>query len=276
MSEREFAGKVALVTGAARGQGRSHAINFARRGADVVLLDICDQLPPVEYAMSTPEDLAATAKAVEEHDVRALALQVDVRDRAAVDAAVDTCRAEFGRLDLVVANAGIMATTGELAQGIDAWHVSIDTMLSGVYYTLRAATDLLVDGGRGGSIVITSSTSGLRGVAYKLEMLSPGQMGYAAAKHGVVGLMRNFARALGHYKIRVNCLHPMGVNTPMVVNEFFAEVQRDAPPGWMANALEQSLLEPQDASEAVMWLCSDAARFVTGTSLVVDAGQLVV
>jgi len=174
-----------------------------------------------------------------------------------------------------VANAGIMATTGEPAQQLDAWHASIDTMLSGVYYTLRASLAPMIEGGRGGSIVITSSTSGLRGVAYNVDMLSPGQMGYGAAKHGVIGLMRNFAMALGTYNIRVNCIHPMGVRTPMVVNEFFADVQGSAPPGWLANAMQVGLIEPQDVSDAVLWLCSDEARFVTGSSVAVDGGQLV-
>jgi SDR family mycofactocin-dependent oxidoreductase len=271
----KFDGKVALITGGARGQGRSHAINFAREGADVIVVDICRQIPSAEHSMSTPEDLAETVKLVEEHDRRIVAIQADVRDDDAVRDAVRQGTSEFGRLDIVVANAGILATTGEPSQHMDAWHASIDTMLSGVYYTLRAAIKPMLDAGRGGSIVITSSTSGLRGVAYSVEMLSPGQMGYAAAKHGVIGLMRNFAMALGKYGIRVNSIHPMGVRTPMVVNEFFASVQHTAPPGWMANVLEVGLIEPQDVSNTVLWLCSDEARYLTGSSIAVDSGQLI-
>jgi SDR family mycofactocin-dependent oxidoreductase len=270
-----FDGKVALITGGARGQGRAHAEGFAREGADVIVLDICRQIPSVQYAMSTPDDLAETAKAVGGHGRRVVAIEADVRDQAAVEAAVAQGVGELGGLDFVVANAGIMATTGEPAQQIDAWQASIDTMLSGVYYTLKAAVAPMVEAARGGSIVITSSTSGLRGVAYSVDMLSPGQMGYGAAKHGVMGLMRNFAMALGKHNIRVNCIHPMGVRTPMVVNEYFGGVQAAAPPGWMANVLEVGLIEPQDVTNSVLWLCSDEARYITGSSLPVDSGQLV-
>jgi SDR family mycofactocin-dependent oxidoreductase len=271
----KFDGKVALITGGARGQGRSHAVNLAREGADIIVVDICRQIASVEHSMSTPEDLAETVRLVEEHDRRVVPIEADVRDYDAVRDAVERGARELGRLDIVVANAGIMATTGAPAQRMDAWHASVDTMLSGVYYTLKSAVTPMLDGGRGGSIVITSSTSGLRGVAYSVDMLSPGQMGYGAAKHGVIGLMRNFAMALGKHGIRVNCIHPMGVRTPMVVNEFFAGVQQSAPPGWMANLLEVGLIEPQDVSNAVLWLCSDEARYVTGSSLAVDSGQLI-
>ena len=270
-----FDGKVALITGGARGQGRSHAVNLAREGASIIVLDICRQIPSVQHSMATREDLAETVELVEKTGQGVVAVEADVRDYDAVCAAVARGTEEFGRLDIVVANAGIMATTGEPAQQMDAWHASIDTMLSGVFYTLRASATPMIDGGRGGSIVITSSTSGLRGVAYSVEMLSPGQMGYGAAKHGVLGLMRNFAMALGQYRIRVNSIHPMGVRTPMVVNEHFANVQGSAPPGWMANVMQVGLIEPQDVSEAVLWLCSDEARYVTGSSLAVDSGQLI-
>jgi NAD(P)-dependent dehydrogenase (short-subunit alcohol dehydrogenase family) len=182
----------------------------------------------------------------------------------------------FGRIDLVVANAGILATTGEPAQHMDAWHASIDTMLSGVYYTLKATVGPMIEAGRGGSIVITSSTSGFRGSAYKVEMLNPGQVAYAAAKHGVMGIMRNFAMALGAHKIRVNTVHPMAVRTPMIENEYFRGNISDAPPGWMANVMGVGAIEPQDVSEAVTWLLSDAARYVTGTALAVDSGLLLI
>ena len=270
-----FDGKVALITGGARGQGRSHAVNFAREGADVIVLDICRQIPSVEHSMATLDDLAETVKLVEEHDRRIVAIETDVRDHDAVQAAVAQGSRELGRLDFVIANAGIMATTGEPSQHLEAWDASIATMLSGVYYTLRASVPALMATGPGGSIVITSSTSGLRGVAYSVDMLSPGQMGYGAAKHGVVGLMRNFAMALGPHGIRVNCIHPMGVRTPMVVNDFFGNVAASAPPGWMANVQQVGLIEPQDVSDSVLWLCSDQARHITGSSLPVDSGQLV-
>ena len=270
-----FDGKVALITGAARGQGRSHAVNLAQQGADIIAVDICQQIPSAQHSMGTAEDLTQTVELVEKAGQRIVPVEADVRDYDAVCAAVARGTKEFGRLDIVVANAGIMATTGEPAQQMEAWHASIDTMLSGVYYTLRASVTPMIDGGRGGSIVITSSTSGLRGVAYSVDMLSPGQMGYGAAKHGVLGLMRNFAMALGQHQIRVNAIHPMGVRTPMVVNEYFAGVQGSAPPGWMANVMQVGLIEPQDVSDTVLWLCSDEARYVTGSSIAVDSGQLI-
>jgi SDR family mycofactocin-dependent oxidoreductase len=272
----KFDGKVAFVTGGARGQGRSHAVNLARQGAAVIVLDICRQIPSVEYPMSTPEDLATTVQLIADEGSQALAIQGDVRSYEEVEDAVSRGVGQFGRLDLVVANAGILATTGERSQQMDAWHASVDTMLSGVYYTLRASSRVMLDAGHGGSMVITSSTSGFRGSAYKPEMLNPGQVAYSAAKHGVMGIMRNFAMALGRYNIRVNSVHPMGVRTPMVVNEFFARQVSDAPPGWMANVMGVDLIEPQDVTEAVLWLLSDAARYVTGSSLAVDSGLLLI
>ena len=271
-----FDGKVALITGGARGQGRSHAVNLAKRGADVVILDIAEQITSVEYPMSTPADLEESVKLVEAEGRRAIGLQGDVRNFDDVEKAVNAAVGEFGHLDLVCANAGVMPTTGEPSQQLGAWHASIDTMLTGVFYTLRAATKPMVESGRGGSIVITGSTSTFQGMAYNLRTLNPGQMGYGAAKHGIVALMRNFARALGVYKVRVNLVAPQGVRTPMLVNEFFGpSVRDDAPPGWMANAMNTDIVEPQDISEAVLWLLSDEARFVTGTSIAVDSGTLI-
>ena len=271
-----FDGKVALVTGGARGQGRSHAVNLARNGADVAVLDICDQIPSVEYALAGAEDLAETVRMVADTGRRALAIKGDVRDNASVEAAVDQTVDELGGLDLVVANAGILPTTGAPAQSMDAWHAAIDTMLSGAFYTVRAATSAMIRAGVAGSIVVTGSTSSFRGVAYDLETLNPGQVAYGAAKHGVVAIVRNFAMALGPRGIRVNAVAPMGVRTPMVVNDFFARRHQGAPPGWMANAMGVQLIEPQDVSEAVLWLLSAEARYVTGTVLPVDAGLLLV
>jgi SDR family mycofactocin-dependent oxidoreductase len=267
-----FDGRVAFITGGARGQGRCHAINLAREGADVVLFDICNQVDSVEYPMATGADLAETAKLVQQEGRRALPIQGDVRRWTDVESAVAEAAAEFGRLDLVVANAGILASLGERAKAMTAWQDSIDTMLSGVFYTLQASSRAMLEAGHGGSIVITSSTAGLRGFAYKVELLTPGQVGYTAAKHGVLGIMKNFALALGPHGIRVNAVHPMGVRTPMVVHELAAELVGNAPPGWMSNVMNVDLIEPQDVSEAVLWLLSDAARYVTGISMSVDAG----
>jgi SDR family mycofactocin-dependent oxidoreductase len=271
-----FDGKVALVTGGARGQGRSHAVNLAKRGADVVVLDILEQIPSVEYDMSRQDDMDETVKLIEAEDRRVIPVKGDVREWDDVQNAVKAAITEFGRLDLVSANAGIMPTTGEPSQQLDAWHAAIDTMLTGVYYTLRAATEPMVESGRGGSIVITGSTSTFQGVAFNQKLLNPGQVGYGAAKHGVVAIMRNFAKALGQFNVRVNLVAPQGVRTPMLVNPYFGPSVRDgAPPGWMANVLNTDLVEPQDISEAVLWLLSDQARYVTGTSIAVDSGTLI-
>jgi SDR family mycofactocin-dependent oxidoreductase len=271
-----FDGKVALVTGGARGQGRSHAVNLAKRGADVVVLDILEQIPSVEYDMSRQDDMDETVKLIEAEDRRVIPVKGDVRKWDDVQNAVKAAISEFGRLDLVSANAGIMPTTGEPSQQLDAWHAAIDTMLTGVYYTLRAATEPMVESGRGGSIVITGSTSTFQGVAFNQKLLNPGQVGYGAAKHGVVAIMRNFAKALGQFNVRVNLVAPQGVRTPMLVNPYFGPSVRDgAPPGWMANVLNTDLVEPQDISEAVLWLLSDQARYVTGTSIAVDSGTLI-
>lgn len=269
-----LAGKVAFITGAARGQGRSHALRMAEEGADIVALDICDQVATVGYAMANPDDMAETVKLVEEHGRRIVARQADVRDREAVQAVVDEGLSELGRIDFVLANAGIMPMVGEEAQSPQAWHDAIDIMLTGVYHTVEAAMPSMIERGDGGSIVITSSTAGLKGLARGLKGLSPGYFGYAAAKHGVVGLMRLYANALAEYSIRVNTVHPTGVNSPMVANEAFGiwVSQNSFIPEVMQNALPVELLEPVDISNAIIWLCSDEARYVTGVTLPVDAG----
>jgi SDR family mycofactocin-dependent oxidoreductase len=268
-------GKVAFITGGARGQGRSHAVTFAREGADIAVLDLCAQLDTVEYAMSTPDDLAETVCEVEALGRRVIAVQGDVRDYVTVSGVVERTVSEFGRLDFVLANAGILPATGEPSTRLEAWDDAIGTMLTGVYYTLKASMTPMIEAGNGGSIVITSSTAGLSGIAYDVDLLNPGEMGYSAAKHGVVGLMRNFARALGPHRIRVNSVHPMGVRTPMLTNDFFTKIIESAPPGWCANVLDLDLIEPLDISNAMLWLCSEDARYVTGCTLPVDGGQLV-
>ncbi|WP_181780448.1 mycofactocin-coupled SDR family oxidoreductase [Pseudonocardia pini] len=270
----DLTGRVALVTGAARGQGRSHAVHLAAAGADVVALDICAQIDTVTYPMSTPADLAETARLVEGHDRRCHAVVADVRDSAAVRAAVDTGVAELGRLDVVVANAGISGYGGvERGLSDEAWRNVLDTNLTGAWHTCAAAIPHMADGG---SIVLTSSVGGLRGIRNLVH--------YTAAKHGLTGLMRTLALEHAHQSIRVNLVHPTAVNTPMIMNEgtfrtFRPDLENpglDDVRGAFAgiNALPVPWVEPADVSKAVLFLASDDARYITGATLPVDAGAL--
>jgi len=265
-------GKVALITGAARGQGRSHAEMLASAGVDIIGIDICAQLETVAYPMATTADLDDTATLVEKQGRRMVAIQADVRDAAAVRSAVQRGVAELGRLDIVLANAGIMAhSLPPYANSEQAWQDSIDTMLTGVWNTLQATVPTLIAGQRGGAILITSSSAGLR--AQTTER-SGGADGYFAAKFGVVGLMKAYAGSVGEHNIRVNSLHPCGVNTPMVVNDFFPRWIEAHPKTATAlvNALPVEMVDAADVSHAVLYLVSDAGRFVTGSTFTVDAG----
>jgi SDR family mycofactocin-dependent oxidoreductase len=272
------AGKVAFITGAARGQGRSHALRLAAEGADIIAVDLCQQVASVPYAMSTPEDLAETVSEVEALDRRIVATQADVRDYAAVKAALDDGVAQLGRLDIVSANAGIFSF-GALADLDDTtWKDMIDVNLTGVWHTVKAAIPHLRAAG-GGSVILTSSTAGLMAIP---------QIGhYTSAKHGVVGLMRTLAVELAPDMIRVNSVHPTAVDTDMIQNsatyELFAadlpvaERTRDVVGARFAelNALPIPWVEAVDISNAVLWLASDESRYVTGVTLPIDAGSLV-
>ena len=270
-------GKVAFITGAARGQGRSHAVRFAQEGADIIALDLCEQIPSVVYPMATPSDLEQTVKLVEAEGRRIVARQADVRDFTAVQAVVDEGVRELGRLDFVLANAGIMPIIGDEAAQMAAWHDCIDVMLSGPYHTIEAALPTLLKQDQGGAIVITSSSAGLSAAGVRLSTLSRGGSGYVAAKHGVVGLMRAYANALGEKGIRVNTVHPTGTASPMVVNQPFEDFFNTHPEfgQTMANLLPVPMIEPNDISEAMLYLCSDSGRYVTGVTLPVDAGLVV-
>ncbi|CAO5160547.1 Uncharacterized oxidoreductase Rv2750 [Frankia sp. AiPs1] len=268
-------GKVAFITGAARGQGRSHAVALAREGADIVALDIAAQIDSVPYAMATPDDLDETVAQVKAAGGRCKAVVADVRDIHALDAAVKETIAEFGRLDIVLANAGILhiARPNEtLDDATQNWGDAVGVMLTGVFNTIRVAAQPMVDQGDGGSIVITSSTAGLAG----LHDGTGGVAGYSASKHGVVGLMRGYAKLLGPHRIRVNTVHPMGVATPMVMNEQFAALYADPDNAAILNVsprlLPINILDASDVSNAIVWLVSDDARAVTGITLPVDAG----
>ena len=273
---RRLLGKVAFITGAARGQGRSHAVRLAQEGADIVAVDIAGQISTVPYPMGTSADLEETAAMVEGAGARCLSVVADVRDIHAMDRAVKETFSVFGRLDIVVANAGILPFgdgprgAESLEESSERWTDAVGVMMTGVYNTLRVVHQPLIDQGEGGSIVITSSTAGLSG----MHDGSGGSAGYCAAKHGVVGLMRGYAKVLGPHGIRVNTVHPMGVATPMIVNEQFqafhaenTEVLEVSP-----RRLPIVLLDPMDVTNAILWLVSDEARAVTGVTLPVDAG----
>jgi SDR family mycofactocin-dependent oxidoreductase len=262
-------GRVAFITGAARGQGRAHAVRLASDGANIIAVDLCAQIPSVPYALATPEDLAATVKLVEDTGARIVAARGDVRDRASLSAALQAGLDEFGRLDIVVANAGI----APMQAGAEGWHDVIDVNLTGVHHTLEVAVPTMIEQGTGGAITLISSAAGLAGIG----SADAGSIGYTAAKHGMVGLMRVYANLLAPHSIRVNSVHPAGVDTPMINNEFTrqwlaslgagAELAPD-----MGNALPVQVLQPDDIANAVAWLVSDQARYVTGVALPVDAG----
>jgi SDR family mycofactocin-dependent oxidoreductase len=267
-------GKVAFISGGARGMGRSHAVRLAQEGADIITFDICEQIESVAYAGATEDDLAGTVKEVEALDRRIVAKKADVRDESAVQSVFDEGLAEFGRIDIVVANAGILPIVGEKAAPIQAWHDSVDIMLTGVLHTCQVAIPRLISQGEGGSIVIISSIAGLKGLVRVSDLLSNGALGYHAAKHGVVGIMRAYANALGPYGIRCNTIHPTGVNTPMVANPEFALLCEEQPsvPESLHNTLPVPLIEAVDVSNAIVYLCSDAGRYVNGITMPVDAG----
>ena len=269
-------GKVAFITGAARGQGRSHAVRLAQEGADIIAIDICKQIDSVRIPLSTPVDLAETADLVKGLNRRVFTAEVDVRDYDALKAAVDAGVEQLGRLDIIVANAGIGnggATLDKTAEG--DWTDMIDVNLGGVWKTVKAGVPHILDGGRGGSIVLTSSVGGLK--AY------PHTGHYVAAKHGVVGLMRTFAVELGQHNIRVNSVHPTNVNTPLFMNEgtmrlFRPDLQNPGPDDMkvvaqMMHTLPIGWVEPEDISNAVLVLASDEARYITGVTLPIDAGS---
>ena len=264
-------GKVAFITGAARGQGRSHAVRLAEEGADIIGLDICGQIDTVSYPMATREDLDETVALVEKLGRRMEPFVVDVRDAQALSDAVHRGVESLGRLDIVLANAGIMFQG--LAPGRDhtAFRDAIDVMLVGVWNTIQAGLPTLLEQDQGGSIVITSSVNGLKGM---IAGTNGGNFGYAAAKHGVVGLMRMYANYLAPQRIRVNTVHPTGTDTPMLAG--FAESAAAANSTFSAglgNPMPVALIEARDVSNAIVWLVSDEARYVTGITLPVDAGM---
>jgi (+)-trans-carveol dehydrogenase len=272
-------GKVAFITGAARGQGRAHAVRLAEEGADIIAVDICRDVEGVPYPGPTPDDLAQTVDEVKNIGRSIVALEADVRDQDALNAAVEQGVAQLGRLDIVAANAGI-SSAPHAAQDIPEaiWTNMLDINLSGVWRTCRAAIPHLLAGGRGGSIVLTSSAAGLQAYANVAH--------YVSAKHGLVGLMRTLALELAPQQIRVNSLHPTQVDTPMIMNDstyalFRPDLDRPtradfAPASQAMNALPIPWVESRDVSNALLFLASEEARYITGVALPVDAGALIV
>jgi SDR family mycofactocin-dependent oxidoreductase len=272
-----LSGKVAFVTGAARGQGRSHAVMMAREGASIIAVDLCDQIPVVQYPMATPEELEETVAQVEAENGRILASIADVRDLAALEAAVAAGRREFGEIDVVVANAGIVGSYGmtwELDE--ESFRANLDTNLLGTWKTVKATVPAMIAAGNGGSIILACSMSGF---AAEINIAD-----YVVSKHGVLGLARNLAVELARHMIRVNTVNPTCVNTKMIdnpasnslfagrqVSERNTEVVRAS---MGLHALPIPWVEPSDVSNAVIYLASDESRYVTGTNLFVDGGAL--
>lgn len=265
-------GKVAFITGAARGQGRSHAARLAAEGADIIAIDICGVAADVPYPPATRADLDETVRAVEALDRRIVARVADVRDQGALDAAVADGIAELGGLDIVVANAGISSWGRVWEMDESQWQAMIDINLTGVWRTFKAAIPAMIDQGRGGSIIAIASVAGIKSL--------PSQAHYSAAKHGVVGLTKTTAIELGPYGIRVNSIHPWGVATPMALEDQSVPEMLGANPHYMGSfgsILSQvTLADSDDISNAVVYLASDMSRCVTGIQLPVDMGATTV
>jgi SDR family mycofactocin-dependent oxidoreductase len=271
------AGKVALVTGAARGQGRSHALALAEQGADLVLIDSVAPISSIGYPMPVMADLTGVADEITALGQRACAFDVDVRDLTGLTKAVDSAVSTLGRLDVVVANAGVLgatARTWELSE--EQWQVVIDINLTGVFNTIKACMGHMIDAGNGGSVVIISSIAGLRGVPHVAD--------YVSAKHALVGLAGSLANEVAEYGIRVNTVHPTNVRTPMIDNDVSAKIFRpdlDSPTLddgvetlQRINLLPVPWIEAEDVSAAVLWLASQESRYVTGAAIPIDAGML--
>ena len=270
-------GKVALITGAARGQGRSHALRLAEEGADIIAIDFAEQVASVPYALATAGDLNQTAKEVRALGREVVTASADVRDYASLKAAVDEGVSSLGRLNIVSANAGVLSLGKAHELPEQTWQDMIDINLTGVWHTTKAVTEPMIQLGNGGSIVITSSTAGVKGLANAAH--------YTAAKHGVVGLMRSLVNELSPFKIRVNTVHPTQVNTPLIMHKALWKVFRpdvedptvedfEAPSRDLSNLPDVPWIDPVDVSNAILFLASDEARYITGTTLWIDAGSM--
>jgi SDR family mycofactocin-dependent oxidoreductase len=269
-------GKVALITGGARGQGRAHAIGMAQEGADIAICDIGAAVSTPDYPLATPDDLRETEKLVLETGRRCVAVEADVRDRPALRDFISLTIETLGGIDIVAANAGIITYNSLWDLTDEQWDEVIDVNLTGVWNIVRACVPQMISQRRGGSIVLTSSTAGLVAV--------PGAASYTAAKHGVIGIMKSLAVELGSFGIRANCVHPTAVKTPMVMNQATYDLFSGHSEGTFEtadeigrslNLLDVGFIEPDDVTQAIIFLCCDQGRWITGTSLKVDAGATV-
>jgi (+)-trans-carveol dehydrogenase len=269
-----LAGQVALVTGAARGQGRGHALALAREGASIIAVDSCAPIATVPYPLASKEDLQETAERVAALGVQVIPGVVDVRDLAGLENFVADAVGALGRLDVVCANAGVSTPSPTLTMTEETWQTTIDINLTGVWKTCRATVPHIIAGGRGGTVIITSSSA--------TAMISGNIAHYTASKHGLIGFMRVLAKELAPHRIRVNTLHPTGVRTPMIFNEpmyrlFRPDLENPGQEDFESvarshHALGVSSVEPEDVSAAVIYLASPSGRYVTGTTLMLDAG----
>jgi SDR family mycofactocin-dependent oxidoreductase len=267
-------GQVAVVTGGARGQGRSHAIHIAREGADVVICDVCHDLDAVRYPMATPDDLEETVRLVEKEGRRCVALQADVRDYDQVAAVTDRAAEEFGKIDILIANAGVMRMNPIQDHTPDQWRDVVDTNLTGVYHAMHAVAPHLIRNNYG-RIVATASTMA-RGAAGN-------SVSYVAAKWGVVGMVKSVAQDLAPWNVTVNAVAPTSVSTHMIHNEDLYKLFRpdlaeptidDVREAFkMLNVIPVSWLEPEDVSKSVLFLLSEDAKYITGSVIDINAGH---
>ncbi|BBZ00691.1 NAD-dependent oxidoreductase [Mycolicibacterium chitae] len=273
-------GRVAFVTGAARGQGRAHAVRLAAEGAHIVAIDVCKSLSDtVTYPMPTADDLAETARQVEATGRKVLTREVDIRDLAAQQQVIADAVEQFGRLDIVVANAGILSWGRIWELSEEAWDTVVDVNLNGTWRTIKAAIPAMIEAGNGGSIIIVSSSAGLKA--------TPGNAHYAASKHGLVALTNALALEAGEFGIRVNSIHPYSIQTPMIEPEAMAAifakfptflhsfapmplkpVAREGKPGL------QEFMAPEEVADVVAWLAGDASMTISGSQIAVDRGVM--
>lgn len=272
----DLSGKVALISGAARGQGRSHALALTKAGAKIVGFDICEQIPTTKIPMSTEDDLKETKRLVEEAGGEMLAIKADARVSAQTADVVEQAMDRFGRIDIVVANAGIDSIDPTISMPDEAWDDVIGVNLTGVFRTIRPALKPMIEGGRGGSIIVTSSCAGL--TPY------PNHVHYGAAKYGVIGITQCLALELAAHNIRVNAVAPSSVGTDLALNPVLfklftgredATAEDAAPIFQRLNLIERPWIEPEEVSNAVVWLCAEESRAITGVVLPIDLGFMI-